>query len=384
VDYGGFGNSGKLTYSGILVPRFLALLGNIGDIYISAGFEVSYNEGWLFVPELLRTELSLYSGLLDFTAGRMHFSDPLGFIAEGLFDGMLLSLEGEAGTFSLGAWYTGFLYKRRANIAMTPNELRAYSLALDFNDFQNTYFAPRRFVSALGWEHLGGPVKARVSLLGQFDLSNGFDFFGEEGRASAADPGNALLHSQYLTGKISLPGNIFGLDLGGSLALIQNGGDSAFALAAELGLAFMPPTRFPNRLSFLARYASGISEDGAFTAFRPLTTKTQGEILNATLSGLSLFSLNYTARPNRALSLGITSTYFIRNDFETYIAYPASSESNAGYFLGNEFFGKLSWAAASDLQFNLGGGVFLPSLGNIAPDAESSWRMELNIIISLR
>jgi len=370
ADYGGFGNKGSFNYSGILIPRFSALIADFADIYVSLGLEVSYSDELRFVPELLRTEFSLYSGILDLTAGRMRYSDPLGFIAEGLFDGALLSLTGDAGTFSIGAWYTGFLYKRRANIAMTSDEMQSYSASLEFNNFLDTYFAPRRLVWSLGWEHLGGPVQARFSVLGQIDLSDGFTLNRD-----------GLLHSQYIAGKISVPGNLFAFDLGVCLGLAQDGGEFGLSHAAQFGVSFMPPLPFPSRLSFLARNSSGVSEDGLFTVFRPITTKTQGEILNARFSGLSLFSLDYIARVHRYFTFGITSTYFMRNDLGTFSSYPVSGESD-GYFLGNEFFARLLWAPVSDIRLNLGGGIFLPSLGNVAPNEENAWRLELNLVIS--
>ena len=362
ADYGGYGNDGSFTYSGSLIPRLSALLGDTGSLYISAVMEAAYDDEWTFAPELLRTELSMYSGNLEFTAGRMYYSDPLGFIAQGLFDGAQIAYDTEAGTFSAGAWYTGFLYKRRANITMTAEDYERYAAALDFSDFKNTYFAPRRVVASLGWEHLGWPVKTRLSLLGQFDVSGG----------------DELLHSQYLVGKITMPHNMFSFDLGGCLELIQDDGESGTAFAAEAGIAFMPAARLPMKLSLLGCYSSAGEQ-----AFLPLTTVNKGEIFKPKLSGLSFVSLDYIARLNRELSAGVTSTYFIRSDLETYSGYPLADESDKGYFLGNEFFARLLWSPYSDLQINLGGGVFLPSMGNVEPKAEPYWQVKLNVVFSL-
>jgi len=368
ADYGGYGGDGSFGYSGSLVPRFSALFGESADLYVSAGLRASYAEsaGWRFTPELLRTELSFYSGGFALKAGRVYQYDPLGLIADGLFDGARLSMDFEAGTFSLGAWYTGLLYKRRANILMTAADIERYSRGLDFADFANTYFAPPRAVASLGWERLGlaGSLQASAAVLAQFDLSGG-------------EP----LHSQYVAVKVSLPG-LFGFDAGGTLELTEKdgfGGAFGTAAAAELGLHLTPPTRLPQRLSLLGRYSSG--KAGNFIAFNPVTTKAQGEIFKAGLSGLSLVSLDYFIRPQSAFSAGLTSTCFIRSDLETYGGYPLSGESD-GYILGTEFFGMLLWAPWSDLQVNLGGGVFLPPLGNVNPGAEASWRVELNVIVS--
>jgi hypothetical protein len=366
ADYGGYGSDGSFGYSGSLIPRFTALLGTSADLYVSAGIRAAYAEGakWRFVPELLRTELTYYTGNLELKAGRMYHADPLGLIADGLFDGAKLSMDSEAGSFSLGAWYTGFLYKNRANILMTAEDREIYIREFDFADFANTYFAPPRFVASLDWERLslGGPLQASAALIAQFDLSD------------------KPLNSQYLAAKLSLPGSLFGFDVGGIFELIEEEGDFGTAAAAELAFRLTPQTRLPQSLSFLGRYSSG-GLKGGFLAFKPVTTKAQGDIFKVGLSGISLVSLDYLVRPAGTFTTGLTATCFIRSDLQTYSSYPISEESK-GYVLGTEFFGRLLWAPWSDLQVNLGGGLFLPSLGNANANAETSWRMELNVIVS--
>ena len=365
AGFGGLGTDTQFDYTGILIPRFSALIGETGDFTLSAGFRADYQgEAWALFPELLRTELTLRFGSGELKAGRMQYSDPLGFIAEGLFDGARYSHDTGIGSFSVGAWYTGLLYKNRINITMTGAELESSYVALDYGDFVNTYFAPRRLLSALGWEHpgLGDLVRADAALLGQFDLS-----------------GKEELHSQYLALKFTLPYRDFVFDLGGSFELTELKEELGIAMAGELGAAWAPPLSFDSQLAFLGRFSSGVVEDGSVVAFLPVTTSSQGEILKAKLSGLSMLSLEYTARIFRSFSAGLSSSYFIRSDLGTYTAgYGAD-----GYFLGNEFYGRLIWSPLSDIMMKAGGGVFLPSLGNAAPDADPLWRVELNVIISL-
>ena len=358
---GGLADNGEAEYTADLIPRFSSPIGDYGDFYVSASLAFGVGDDIItFVPELLRTEFSWLFSFGELSAGRIYYTDPLGFIANGLFDGARVSVYTQAGTFSAGAWYTGLLYKRRAGIAMTEKEMEAYASDPDIKDLTNTYFAPKRFVTALGWEHLslGGPLQVRAAALAQFDLSGG-------------------LHSQYVVGRATLPLSFLTVDLGACLELIQNEGTFGIAGAIELGVQAPLPTPFQDRLSFTARYSSG----GKDTAFLPLTTQTQGDILKAKLSGLSLLSLDYTARFLPSLSAGVSTTYFIRSDLETYTAYPLTGDSD-GYFLGEEFFARLMWNPFSDMQINLGGGVFLPSLGNAAPDSAAAWRVELNLVLS--
>ncbi|WP_461253907.1 hypothetical protein [Treponema sp. R8-4-B8] len=353
----------NFDYSIAVVPRLSGLIGDNGDFIVTAGFETDYDKEWGYVPELLKTELSFHLGNLVFEVGRIYHSDPLGFIAEGLFDGVKVAYNSDIGTFSVGALYTGLLYKKRANIEMTAKEINAYNAPLNYGDFSATYFAPRRFLGVLAWEHLGGAVQARAGIFGQFDLS-------------AEKP----LNSQYMSVKFTMPVKAFFFDLGGCFELIQNDGEFGTAFAAEAGVAFTPPTTFKNRLSLLARYASG-GGDGK-TAFLPLTTVIQGDILEAKLSALSTISLDYAVRLHPAFLATITSTYFIRGDLETYNGYPLGENSD-GYLLGNEFFARLIWNPASDLQVNFGGGLFMPSLGDAAPKAENLWRVEISVVFSL-
>ena len=366
AGYGGIGAESGFDYAGALVPRFTLLLEN-GELYASASVTAEYqNEAWIFAPELLRTEVLLSFGNKGLMAGRMQYADPLGLIADGLFDGAQFFFDTDAGIFSAGAWYTGLLYRQRANIAMTGEEIEAYGEALDWDDLSGTYFAPRRLLWALGWEHpaLNEFIRAQLSLLGQFDVTekNG-------------------LHSQYLSARAAAPLGAFALELGGALALLQQGGQwEGIALAGELGAAWAPSTPFDSRLSFLGRFSSGRFEDTQMRAFAPLSTGLQGDILKARLPGLSMLSLNYLARLHRTLAAGLSAACFIRSDKGSYTE---NADANGGYVLGTEFFGQASWSPVSDLQLNLGAGAFLPSLGDAEPDADTIWRLELNMVFSL-
>jgi hypothetical protein len=367
ASFNGIGNDTFTDYAGVLIPRFSTPLGDNGELYISAGLVAEYqNEEWAFLPELLRTELSWFYDFGNLKLGRMYYSDPLGFIAEGLFDGARFTLNTMAGSFSVGAWYTGFLYKKRANIVMTDDELEANLAKFDYNNFMDTYFAPSRAVAALDWEHpnLWG-LRTRLSFLGQFDLSDG------------------NLSSQYLTGKLTLPLNAFLFDLGGSFELMEEFGIFGIAYAAEFRAAWTLPTPFASRLSFLGRYSSGKNEEANLEAFLPLTTKSQGFVLKPKIPGVSMFSLDYAARLHRTFLLSLATCYFIRNDLGTYSGYLVGDEPSKGYLLGDEIFGRITWNPVSDVQFNIGAGVFMPSLGDVAPKAENMWRIEFGFVISL-
>ena len=372
--YTAVGNDGNWDYTGVLLPRYSGLFGDNGSFYVSAGVVAGYgNQKWSVLPELLRTELWLldFANLsgTDLRIGRLYYSDPLGIIVDGLFDGLRFTYDTPVGSFSAGAWYTGLLYKSRARIAMTPEERDSYREDVDYGNFFDTYFAPRRLVTALDYEHpgLGDLFRTRHSLLAQFDLQG------------------TRLHSQYLTAKVELPLGAFLFNFGGSFELKEVSGEVETAFAAEAGGSWTLPAAvaLASRISLLGRYSSGVM-GGKTGAFLPLTTKSQSSILQPKVPGTSMIHLDYVARLQRTVSLSLSSSYFISNDLETYSGYPVSGEEGEdGRLLGNEFFGRLYWSPYSDMQLTFGAGAFLPSLGNVAPKIDNVWRIEASLVFSL-
>ena len=360
-----FENTG-FKISGILLPRFTALIGETTDLYISAA--ISYEAGpFAVIPELTRTDIDFNLGYADIKFGRMFYSDPLGIIANNLFDGAQLSIFTRGGNFRFGGWYTGCLYKKRAEITMTPDELKSSFVEVDYNDFSNTYFAPSRVLAALEYDHpsLAGFVSVKTSILAQFDTRD------------------EKLNSQYLTAALSVSGKSVYFDLGGCFELIEYNDEIIPAFAADIGLTFILPTKLEQHITLSGRYSSGVSEDKTIGAFLPLTTVEQGELLEAKLSGLSLLSLDFAGRLAESLSANMAFTYFIRNDLGTYRYYPVISGGSEGFFLGGEIFGRLIWNISTGIRLNFGTGVFLPMIGDAAPDAGILWRTKLNLTISI-
>jgi hypothetical protein len=349
VNYSGVEKLAAIPYKGLAIPRLSGLMGDIGEFYFSAGINFQ-NNPFGYVPELLRTELFWSQRGMELSIGRMSYSDPLGFIASGLFDGERFSYNTETGTFSFGAWYTGFIYKKRITIEMTDDDKKLNDTALDYNEFTSSYFAPRRVLAALEWEHQGlaERVYARFSFLSQFDFTG------------------AELYSQYITGKMIVPFKFFSVSFGGCLELMEISESKDTAFAAELGAAWR--TAFQG-ISLLARYSS--AKNASMADFNPVTTNPQGQIIAKRLSGLSMASLNYTAQLHPTFTISFTPSYFFLSDFN----------NTSGYLLGPEFFGAFYWSPLPDINVNLGGGTFLPSFGNVG--GKTLWRVELNLILSM-
>ena len=354
----------SLEYSAALIPWLLAPLGKGGDLYISASAGVIYKDGeWNLVPEILRTELNLQikeNG--ELRIGRMNYYDPLGFIACGLFDGIYYYTEfSDNNSIGAGAWYTGLLYKKTAYITITEDDLDLYYEKLDYADFSGTYFAPRRLIAALDWEKYGiggGLGTLYCTLIGQFDLSGG----------------ERLYHSQYLMVKLVLPVKSFIFEFGICAELAEASKRYYGSFAGELEIGWMPPSSIQDKLTLTARFSNGAMPDHNISAIVPITTVPHGYVLRAKVSGLSMLSLDYTARLHESFSINLSGSYFVLSDLNTY---HGSLDGKDGYFLGNEFYGRVIWSPFSDLQITAGGGIFLPMLGNADPKAKVLWRAEL-------
>jgi len=363
----------KFDIFGALMPRLTALLGETGSLYISAAISYKAASGadTFVIPELTRTDVNFNLGNVNLNIGRMFYSDPLGITANGLFDGAQISIITRNGNIHIGGWYTGFLYRERAAITMTDNELQSSYDKVDYDDFANTYFAPPRVLTALEYDNpfIAGFVSLKTSIIAQFDI------------------GDKKLNSQYLTAALSVPGKFCIFDLGGCFEIIEYDDKITPAFAANGGLTFLLPTKLEKHIKLSGRYSSGVfidkDENKIIDAFLPITTVPQGELVEAKFSGLSLLSLDFTGRLAKSLSANAAFTYFIRHDNGTYGYYPVTEGDSNGFFLGAEIFGRLIWTVSTGINLNLGTGIFIPALGNVAPDADVLWRVKLNLVISI-
>ncbi|MFP3042638.1 hypothetical protein LQZ19_12550 [Treponema primitia] len=337
------------------------------DFHASGSFELKYDEddGWEPIPQLNRTAFLFYPATgLSLELGRVNFTDPIGIIASGLFDGLKGSMALNGTRLSLGLFYTGLLYKKTAEIKLTAD---------DFGDYgdSDVYFASKRFLGGLNWEipaFFGSSLSASLTGLIQFDL-NGHSTY---------------LHSQYLGAKFTVP-LITGLDLNLAAALDlaeRESGDPKIGLAGSAGVYWLVPGKLRDLLSFNILWSSGAKG----TAFAPVTAIPQGRVFDPILSGLMTIKTNYTLSLNPSLSVSADLGYFLRTDLGTSFSdsYYTGHVKSDSYALGTELYGSVIWAPVSDLQAVLGAGVFLPGLGDaLDSDAPIRGKISLGLAFSL-
>jgi len=387
ADFNASDGENQFEYKVGIMPRFSKIINDNNSFFISAtaSFNIRNADDYYFVPELLRAEYTAQFDQWGFRLGRFLYSEPLEFIAKGLFDGLQVTHTSSYGRLGLGAWYTGFQYKKTANITMTEDDKTLYYEPIKFNEtFAETYFASNRILASLDYEHLaiGEFLRLNAAAIGQFDLNKTEDV-------------TEKLNSQYFILKLGIPTVNFLFELGGCFSAMQSSmaasseTDSAdntyLAFAGDFGIHWTLPTALRNKLSLNVRLTSGLIGEpgGLFNAFVPVTNSYFGDIFQARMTSLSVFNLNFTGRLTQSLGASFNVSYFMRHDKVTNNSFPVAGEGEGESLLGAEFFARFIWSLYSDLQFNLGGGVFIPALGNNWPDEKPVWRIDLSVILAI-
>lgn len=361
----------KVKYKAILAPWVSVPVGE-GDFYLSAGINLNnQNPGDNFtaVPELYRLDFSIkLFSLMTLRIGRIPWQDPSRFTFKGNFDG--LDLLFDLGKVRLGAagLYTGFLFKNTTEINQSPADTKVYSAEFKWNDFIDTYFAPRRVIASLYADFPGLLAKRgslNAGLLAQFDLSGADERY----------------HTQYLLLRYTQVYKRFDFTAGGALGLENTKADKvklAFAFNLEGGFQTRVPVFVQDRLSLSVRYASGNGPGTA--AYFPIVREAMGLAFKPIFSGIMVIRARYEARFLPSLSAELGARYFIRTDSTTFD--DPDLEDNS-YALGLEIGGSLIWVPLSDLSLTLAGGVFLPQTGGaFRKGAPVRWVISLGTVFS--
>jgi hypothetical protein len=372
-QYAGNVNPEGFSVTTAAVPWFSAVLTETISLYVSGKMTLDYEEkgeppeSYFF--EVERTELNLRpASTVYLSLGRQRFGDPAGLVASGLFDGANASVNLGICRLSLGAYYTGLLYKETAKIILTPGDLERYAKPLDAEGLEG-YFSSRRVLLALTGEFLD--LTSRLSLsaqaLAQIDVND--------------DSGK--LNTHYLELRFGAePADVLHINAGGIGELAQGSGEWWGSMAAFAGADWELPGSLPDLLSAEFLWTSGRAED-KFRAFTPVSGKNAGRIYDGGLGALMKAGLSYRTRPASEFSVDAGLAYFIRTDVETLGDADIDGESDSR-LLGGELYGSLIWAPDSVFRFSAGGGTFFPGWGGaFREDAAVRWKVNFGVIVSL-
>jgi len=375
ADYGAFiqgefeakGADETNTSGSVIVAPWISVPFDESELYVSAGLNTSISDETYYAPELFMLEFSYQSSsMFSLRLGRFNWQDLSGFVAKGRFDGAELLFDLGNVRLGVSGLYTGFLFKDTAEINESRTDTKDYNINFDWNDFENTYFAPRRLMASLYGEFPGFPVgrgQLFAGIMAQFDLSDASEAY----------------HTQYFLLRHVLVYKAFDLDVAGVAELENTDADGikpGFAFSIEGG--WQLPTTIKDRLSLGVAWASG--EDSSKAAFFPITREAQSYVLEPSLSGMMIIRANYAALLLTTLSVDLGGTYFIRTDSTSFKMLYLEDDS---YPLGLELGAGLKWVPFSDLSFSLKGGVFLPKTGSAwEDDAPVLWRVTIGTVFS--
>jgi hypothetical protein len=366
-----------LNYSGSYRPWLAAELGKDFRLNLSAKLSMDYTDGgWQYgtpfiLPEIEHFALSWRPApALNFEAGRVQFQDPLGIIANGLFDGAKGGAVLGDTRLTGGLFYTGLLYKESAKIVLSSDDFEKYAQPME-NGNLDSYFASRRILFALGVEFPGLTERADLALQGlfQFDVNE-----------------KPAVHTQYLTAQYTIS-QTETLTLKGTAVaglLENNRGETLAHFALAGGAEWEAPGSLQDMVEGEIRWSSGAGngESDAVGAFTPVTMISQGEVFTPALSALTVISLKYTLRLHRAFISSLKGNYFIRNDNETISG--TGFKSSSSHYLGGELFASFIWAPTTDCMVALGGGAFFPDWGNVFDSGTPVlWKCAAGITLSL-
>jgi hypothetical protein len=374
---------GEGQYTGVINPEGFSLTGYASPwvsvvwnerLNVHASGKLAYDyaekgegpEGFFF--EVERTEVNWRPvSPLTITLGRQRFQDALGMAVLGLVDGAGGSLDIGTGRFSLGAFYTGLLYKESAKILMTSHDLQQYEKPLDGEGLEG-YFASRRVLLALTGEFPGLTPRTGLTVQGlaQLDVNDTSD----------------TLNTHYLEIRFRAePFEPLHFDLGVVGELVQ-GEEVQTGAALSGGMDWEVPGAMADLVSAKFLWTSGRSGDKT-SAYIPVGGVSMGNIFDPGFRALMSAGLTYQARPLAGLSAGAGAAYFIRTDLESFgdADLDGAAESR---LLGGEVYGTLVWVPDPAVRMNLGGGAFFPGWGGaFREDAAVRWKVNVGLIVAL-
>ena len=360
------------AYTPSFTPWFSWDSGGKVSIYISNRFFLEYNyysynelaTGWA-VP-VFKTELT-YSAInfrindtMSLEGGRIEYDDTIGFVASGLFDGIRFKAEISKSAINVGVFYTGLLYRETALIWMTYNDIERYYEPWDWDDSLEYCFASKRILTDVRWDmSITEAFALSAEFLAQIDVNNDEDI--------------QKLHSEYIEAKVVFhPVSTLEITGGFLFEFMQDekaNNSSAFGFLA--GMKTGVPGSLNDMLKLNIKFTTGPWNEDSI-AFTPINSVAQGDIFFMDISSLFYPSVDYSVRLHHTLLAEGSFRYYVNTD--------SDAENNA---YGGELWASITWQPVDDIRLKVGGGVFLPDMGNVYKDSDPMWRVDAVFTLSL-
>lgn len=294
--------------------------------------------------------------LVVLEVGRIGFSDPTGFVANMIFDGVSAAITSPELGVDLAAGYSGALFGSAGPDALTPSEASAAAQGR----------APARLVASadLTLPELFLRQSIVVSLVGTLDLP-------ELAAAAPAESFSALYASLVATGPITTQSfyTVFGT-LGLQDYRIAAAGDPAPAGAAGVSLRLYFDDSFNSALLIETALATGAS--GTDRPFTPVTNTSLTGLFSMVFGNIFAADVSFSTRPvsfGRSERLGLRVGLSGRGIFrltEGEGSLAGAPTTLAPGYLGSEAELAFDLRPLSDLRLALAGIVGLPGPNLVA------------------
>lgn len=322
---------------------------------------------WKIFGELENARLSVFPHPAFFAEmGRIPYSDILGLIADGAFDGATINFIGAQHQLSASALYTGLLAKETAKIFLNSDDEQNY--------YSEGYFAPPHLVMALSYHYatMKGTVFS-AEIIRELDTREG---------VSAG--------TLFVLGKAAFAlGTRHNLDAGGVFSLTQENYFLTLAASGLVDVRSRLSTPLPAELEFAVNLFWGDIIQPNY-AMPVISRRQYGVVFDGTPARLLSTKLGYLARLAPPLSFDASLALYSRLD-TSYVPYWWVYNSNnyndgaTGFLLGEELYAGVVWTPLSDTSLNLGAAFFFPDTGPnsvYAPHTPMRWDVRCGLLIS--
>lgn len=329
-----------------------------------------------------------------FTLGRLHFSDPTGYVLNHRLDGLKLDIGWTASSFSAGVGTTALLQKPTSAVVMSLLDVLSLSDGA-------VRFAPPRLIATFEFRARGLVAGQDVTLgaVVQEDLRPDDQLTPEF--QTVFDPiGGGLMDTQYLSLMISgalgrgfFHRTYYSLNTGRTLTYRDDPDSSTgssyqytqiLGHLAGLELSIFLPQALNSRIRIGGQFSTGDDDaddyydgntDELFTAFVPISAGGFSDVFTLQPGNSSHVAISYSLRPLSGIGLDIlqtelSSVSYFRTSGGGPVSEGAVNAAMAGTYIGTEIDLKIVAQPFSDLRFVLGGGLFLPNATVMTTDNE--------------
>ncbi len=326
-----------------------------GDFLFGLTNELKFSfHGFFYTiyPELDKLNFYGNTGIFGYKAGRQLTGDPAGLIIDAPFDGIDFGVDIGKHIFTVGAGYTGLVFRESAEFFMTETDVK-----------RDSALAAPRIMEYLVWDMPAAAswLYPSVYFLAVQDLTSAEDQVAYD---------NKRFNSMYLE---LFSRGFLGQSFIYDLSLVGQYGtyDAATVLGGigRLGFSWLPSTHSRLGVDLIrstgddwgrGTYLLGSTTETELSQYLPVSiVSTQGFVVEFEIGNLTSLGAFYAKRPSETFSWELRTTTFLRSALGP-VSTGYVDNTSDGYFLGQEGVMSFFWRPKSDFGWDFKVGVLYP------------------------